>query len=211
MKYLGGMKYKGVGFTENLTMVFLKSQYKQQKFIADAVAHYRGVYKKMNEDISDSKSRAWNMHNYMDETISERLEKEDAKQITCKKSCAFCCYMEVAVTNDEADLLIEFAKEKNIPIDVPRLEKQMNWESASYQDRKCVFLGDDNLCQVYENRPMACRKYFVADDPKKCDTKDYPETLIQRFSVTLAEIIASGIYCLVGSKIMAKALLGKLK
>ena len=28
-----------------------------------------------------------------------------------------------------------------------------------YQDGRCVFLGHDNLCMIYEDRPLSCRQF----------------------------------------------------
>lgn len=28
-----------------------------------------------------------------------------------------------------------------------------------YQDGRCIFLGHDNLCMIYEDRPLSCRRF----------------------------------------------------
>ncbi|MCM2351858.1 MAG: YkgJ family cysteine cluster protein [Bacteriovoracaceae bacterium] len=39
-----------------------------------------------------------------------------------------------------------------------------------YEDRKCIFLGDDGACTVYEDRPSVCRTNAVIGDASQCDT-----------------------------------------
>jgi len=70
----------------------------------------------------------------------------------CTMGCAFCCHLPVLVTAGEAGLLAEVALQR--PEVRARLEKA---------ERRCPFLGDDDLCVAYEVRPLRCRAHTSSD------------------------------------------------
>lgn len=57
------------------------------------------------------------------------------------------------------------------------------------EKRRCVFLGPENDCLVYENRPTTCRKYFVASDPGVCAEPDGRPLILGDLDI---ELMASG-------------------
>lgn len=121
-------------------------------------------------------SRAKTHFQWMDEAIKNHFEAkpQDLKTISCTKGCSGCCYQEVFITDDEAILLSKKIKE-GMEIDYARLKKQAKikdsdaWIPVPKEIRRCVFLGDDSLCRVYDERPLTCRRYFVTSDPKICE------------------------------------------
>lgn len=143
--------------------------------------------------------------------LDEKLEKDPvlASQVTCKKGCYFCCQMNVDITEDEAQVLIELAKEKKIPLDKKTLQRQAKCKGdhskLKPRYRDCVFLGKDKSCLVYEYRPMNCRKYLVADDPKLCDTN--LDTKVRCVVDYLVEITTSAVLSSVEAGPMPKMLL----
>lgn len=99
--------------------------------------------------------------------------------VTCRNGCAHCCKMTVAITGHEAKQLLQVARAKGLPIDTARLERQsayaeQTWQLQPEEDRACLFLGSDNTCQVYEDRPLSCRKYFVVSPPELCNIDKFP-------------------------------------
>lgn len=102
--------------------------------------------------------------------------KDAATKSSCKKGCCHCCYIKLDVYESEAT---ELFKSYDRSCD----ERVIKQSSASHlhpddyvielskDDRKCPFLKD-NLCSVYEHRPLSCSTYYVVSDPKECDT-DY--------------------------------------
>lgn len=95
-----------------------------------------------------------------------------AKVSSCRKGCSYCCYINVDVSALEAEILKPFVRAE----DIPQLEKQKNLDfqgflKLPYEDKKCIFL-ENNQCRVYNDRPLACRKYHVISDPEICNTKD---------------------------------------
>lgn len=90
----------------------------------------------------------------------------------CRKGCNFCCYINADISSVEAEILMPFVRES----DIAQLKKQEGkdrnaYDTLSYQDRKCIFL-EKGSCRVYENRPLACRKYHVVSDPELCNTEN---------------------------------------
>lgn len=148
--------------------------------------------------------RARLVHKDVDVAIKEHHEKEpeEAAGIRCRSGCNACCYTAVGVTKDEAELLAERVV-KGVKIDVPRLMRQQEaarddkaWftDEIAHKDRACVFLGEDGKCKVYEDRPSACRKYFVFTDPKFCDVEKYPKKGVGNLVSHGAECITSASY-----------------
>jgi Fe-S-cluster containining protein len=94
----------------------------------------------------------------------------------CKQGCSACCHTQVSVTKDDADLLAQKVND-GFPVNRDRLAVQMAtknsssaWYALSYEERKCVFLNDKNLCSVYDDRPSVCRTNAVLGDASQCDT-----------------------------------------
>ena len=88
----------------------------------------------------------------MDRLIEhEKASNDNARNITCKKGCFWCCKLpEVSVTLDEASELRAYAS--RYPV----------------QNGACRFLLG-GLCEIYDERPLSCRKYFSMDKPELCE------------------------------------------
>lgn len=119
-----------------------------------------------------------------------RLNK---RKTSCHKGCSFCCHYRVELSEPETQLIKQHIKEKQIPIDKKLLEAQQGVSVGDYWDlpkekSKCVFLGDDESCRIYEIRPMACRNLLVDSDPKNCDKKEGSVSVIADFE---PEVVAA--------------------
>lgn len=129
------------------------------------------------------------LHDEVDNDI--RNTPFDLAPISCSKGCSACCHMNVDVSMPEAEILQAFVQ----PEDMELLEKQSHydfttWDTQSHEQRKCVFLKN-NLCSVYEHRPIACRKYFVASDPKDCDSTEGFDKRVQVAVYHKSELFAA--------------------
>ena len=114
------------------------------------------------------------------------------------------------MTPDEAELLMRFCDHMKIEIDWARLGMQARverWRQLDYKSRRCVFLGQDNSCQVYLHRPMTCRKYMVASPPEQCNSQKYPGGETTLLTANRAEIMASALFSANGSDTMPRQLL----
>lgn len=125
-------------------------------------------------------------------------------QTSCKKGCHFCCRQNVQISEAEAMVIVEYCEVNGIDIPRQYLLEQLKYgwrEVASADVGWCVFLKDGE-CSIYPARPLACRKYYVATPPEKCDVIKYPS---DKFNVgviifTLPEIEASAFWSVVDKK-----------
>ncbi len=163
----------------------------------------------------DSLNVAHTVHGLIDDKAQEMLvTSTHGPEVACRKGCAACCHLQVGVTPHEADLLLMYAQQQNIVIDLERLARQAQkddktWRDLAPQDQRCVFLGEDNACRVYEHRPGACRKYFVKGDPELCDMHKHPDGAVAIVFSAEAEIIHSAAMTEHGAGNMAQMLLRK--
>jgi Fe-S-cluster containining protein len=159
--------------------------------IQEAINQYGNNYMKAINPTNRSKVKAARkMYEIMDKSTSDFLKDNPA---TCRKGCAFCCYVYIETTIDEALVIKNYCNQHNITIDKEALEKQKNLELNTWNGHKCVFLGDDNTCSIYEVRPMTCRKYYVASEPKLCNTRIGTNRIAILHNLD-AEVMAAGIF-----------------
>lgn len=91
-----------------------------------------------------------------------KLHQEAFRKIDCLV-CANCCKTTSPIFRD---------------VDIKRLSKRLRMPESKFidtylkidedrdyvlQSSPCAFLGDDNYCSVYEDRPLACREYPHTD------------------------------------------------
>ncbi len=119
--------------------------------------------------------------------IFDRVKKEFPKEVFCREKCSDCCYAIFDLTLVEALYLKEkfqkkfSGKEKNDLLEVAgktdrvlvRLKRdaykkvkdgadQIEIVAQMSQERvRCPLLGQDNLCVMYEHRPITCRVYGI--------------------------------------------------
>ena len=140
--------------------------------ITDFIVHH---LKKMSSPLE----RARFVHNVVDEYNREIFAHPLVKELSpCKAGCSGCCHTQVSITEDEAQLLAARVQE-GITINYSLLQKQNealncseNFYKLSYDERKCVFLGTNGKCQVYEDRPSVCRTNAVLGEASQCSTKN---------------------------------------
>lgn len=157
--------------------------------------------------------RARAAHRAVDHALAER--GTDMAAVSCRAGCAHCCHIQVDATGDEVELLAELV-EKGLTIDMGALKVQAKaddldkWRRLTKDQRRCVFLGDDNRCRVYEDRPSVCRSYFVISPPDDCRELTGRS---MRLLVTKAEIAVSAAFNLDNGepKPMVTELLRRLK
>jgi Fe-S-cluster containining protein len=117
------------------------------------------------------------MQQFLDQDLANIAS--GAGEITCTKGCNHCCKQVVAITLDEAHLLLRVVRQRGMVLDEDRLRRQADygeetWRDQPAEDRACPFLQDDGLCGVYQNRPMSCRKYFSVANPDLCNIETSP-------------------------------------
>lgn len=162
---------------------------------------------------NNAESIAFTIHLAVDERI-EIMKRTSAHgaDIQCRKGCASCCHLSVDVFPQEAVLLHVVAADQGIALDRAKLARQAKktistWSTLAPEDRRCVFLGDDNACKVYEHRPSACRKYQVKTPPDLCDVVKHPGGQVGIVFDVEAEIIFSASMTTYGAGTLAEMLL----
>jgi hypothetical protein len=181
---------------------------------ADMLSSVRSIFAKFSEKLrcfTPGAERAIAFHRLMD----HELEAAASIPVSCHRGCSGCCHYEVEITSDEAVILAEIVRH-GFPVDRARLDRQAARERKSPEwlrfwspENRCVFLGTDGACQIYDHRPSICRKHLVTTPASSCTDATKQVAPVQ---VLLAEILMSAALSIEGttSASMSKMLLGAL-
>lgn len=109
--------------------------------------------------------------------IEQEYKASPPKDVSCAAGCGACCrQFPKQITDDEADLLAELVRSGVARIDRNALRQQaqdLASKDASVRERgshsPCLFLGPDEKCGIYNDRPAVCRKYHVTSPKENCD------------------------------------------
>jgi Fe-S-cluster containining protein len=170
---------------------FLTLPNEVQETLGKVISQYGENYVKAINPTNRSKTKAAKiMHKLIDKSTEEFLKSNHA---SCKKGCAYCCYVYVEITIDEALAIKNYCIQNNLHIDKETLKKQSALKAEHWGHNKCVFLDENNTCSIYEVRPMTCRKYYVASEPKLCDvtTGTHKIAILHNIDV---EMMTAGIF-----------------
>lgn len=149
------------------------------------IAKYDKIFKaemkkaKSNKDLLIIAQKA---HFSIDRILEIALQENKLNKITCKKGCGYCCVLKISITKQEAILILDECKKRNVNINWSRLKRQKSFNGDNYSDlseshRRCIFLSEKGECKIYEFRPVCCRRYFSVDDIDKCIKR----TTVKRF------------------------------
>ena len=101
--------------------------------------------------------------------IADEALDAAAPYIACGRGCAACCYGPVSLIATEAERIAAFSGRKMTRLPVRPLDVVEKSEKR-FSMMACPFLGPDNLCAIYDVRPMMCRNnHSLASDPALCD------------------------------------------
>lgn len=119
--------------------------------------------------------------------VFEKVKQEYSKEVFCREKCADCCYAVFDLTLVEALYLKEefvsrfSGKKKNDLLEIAdktdralvKLKREAHKKVKNGADQleiiarmsqervRCPLLGPDNLCVMYEQRPITCRVYGI--------------------------------------------------
>lgn len=174
-------------------MLLEKANSAEPQEFESVIVAVRSLFEKYTQTLSDAapgKARAIRLHGLIDQA----MEVAKSLPVSCRKGCGGCCHFAVEVTTDEAELLRNLL-EAGIGIDLGKLARQSELEldSAAWgvpwsDETRCVFLGPDFECRIYEHRPIACRKLLVTTPADLCASSS---SEIEPVRVLLAETIVS--------------------
>lgn len=106
--------------------------------------------------LSNLSKRAKIMRIYV---VADQLSEIRKPHVACKKGCSHCCHMTVRLTSTEAQRLGEV-----IGRAPARLTPEARARPAdAFAGVACPFLVDD-VCSIYENRPLSCRTHASFDE-----------------------------------------------
>jgi len=106
--------------------------------------------------------------------LLERSYQKKTPPMQCGEGCAHCCYTGVTLTQMEWDGILKLVEKKGIDLEeiIERSHRtikkvravlqsnrnieQMDWHNLVV-NQPCPFLGEDQACMVYEDRPLDCR------------------------------------------------------
>ena len=181
--------------SDSLSIQLERSNLKQREYLSKMFEHYLQIYKEECKK-HDPIIIAYSFQKEIDRIIKLQMKKDKiSKKISCKKGCAHCCYLNVAVNIDEALLIIGSTLERKIYLDWGKIKRQAlakndeEWSKLTRDEQRCIFLNKKNACSIYEYRPAACRKYFVISDSDNCNTTT--KGSVARWAPIQAEIIYS--------------------
>ena len=123
----------------------------------------------------------------MVDQVFDRVKKEYAKEVFCREKCSDCCYAIFDLTliealylnhkfnekfsgTEKADLIAIADKTDRALVKMKRDAYKKVKDGADQleivgrmsQERvRCPLLGDNNLCLMYDNRPITCRVYGI--------------------------------------------------
>lgn len=141
----------------------------------------------------------------MIDAVFDRVKNEYPKEVFCKKKCSDCCYAIFDVPLVEALYLKDKFQQKfsgrqkteltKIADKTDRVLVKMKRDAfrevknganeleiigkMSQERIRCPLLGEDNLCVLYENRPIPCRAYGIptstAGESHICGRTDFKQ------------------------------------
>lgn len=97
--------------------------------------------------------------------IVQEIHSEVFKKVDCL-ACGNCCrYTGPLLTEKDKDRIARLLRMKVVDFEAKylRIDEDGDWV---FQKLPCPFLGEDNHCSIYEDRPKACREYPHTDRKK---------------------------------------------
>lgn len=162
---------------------------------------FRKITERMGERLAKIASHyAWarKAHQQVDHELARDMSDPIiADLLACRKGCSACCHTQVSVTIEEASLLAKKIEENELEVDWELLQLQAsysagNWLRLSYEKRKCLFVGPQDDCRVYEDRPSVCRSNYVLGSSSQCSTADGVQRPLRMLKTPRADMTIVG-------------------
>lgn len=148
---------------------------------------------------------------------------DKTSDLKCGAGCAHCCHTGVAATQVEWDGIVDHARKTGLDLNriIQRAQKTVdkikrvldskkNLDSVEWHrlviNQPCPFLNEEQICEVYDDRPLDCRLVVAYRDV--CDSKNLEHA--QR-GVHIEEAIGSTVVAKLQHDQTPKMLRGKFK
>lgn len=93
--------------------------------------------------------------------LIDQIAAVRAPHVACAGKCADCCRMNVSISGLEAKLIADATGRKAVIV-----EGSVEHDQDRFVGVACPFLRDD-LCTIYEHRPLVCRNHASFYDTAK--------------------------------------------
>ena len=107
------------------------------------------------------------------EAATSRIPASTRDAVACRKGCAMCCHLRVAVMPVEVFGVVDYLRLKLSPDAHAEARERIRLAAAEVRARPghdmftvnipCPLLGPDGACTVYPARPLNCRAYHSLD------------------------------------------------
>jgi Fe-S-cluster containining protein len=94
------------------------------------------------------------------QALTSEARQPTAASVPCKKGCCACCYIQVEMSQAEADLIGDAIGRPAVRL--PPGNHTTSKDLLGRPNTPCPFL-DDGACAIYEVRPVVCRNFAIAD------------------------------------------------
>jgi Fe-S-cluster containining protein len=149
-----------------------------KQFLFETLAHLTTL---------DAKNRI----EYIRKQIDHELSHVKKKSLSCKTGCAHCCHHIINVSEAEAFSLPQVEDNAKLLLQVQSLK---DWGSLTKLQKRCLYLSENDSCQVYAQRPLVCRTTLVTSAAENCDLEGNAE--ITPYYVDRAYLLLMAYYSL---------------
>lgn len=92
--------------------------------------------------------------------------QKDLNNPVCRKGCSGCCSNDFEISMTEFFYILRYM---NIHFSVSTIEDFQRKAQEPFHFGPCLFIDhNDEACQIYEARPLICRKYGLLDNLTDC-------------------------------------------
>ncbi|WP_324172244.1 YkgJ family cysteine cluster protein [Sulfurimonas sp.] len=116
------------------------------------VFEFENIKPKLQSLNKDNINLLQEIYQYIDKIVSTQ-----DKVISCSKGCSRCCKMDIQITELEANYISKMTK----------IQYTNNNKISNKHTNNCPFLKND-LCSIYEYRPLYCRYHVIYSNPDNC-------------------------------------------
>lgn len=140
--------------------------------------------------------------------LAEKASKIVQPSTPCRKGCAHCCHIAVAINSLEAEVIGRYTGRvpRRLPATAADVRDRLDNNVTRFSRKPCTFLGADNECTIYPVRPLPCAVHHsIEASADNCD-------LVHNAGAKVSEIDLTRLYMAsVGIAMSAGATFGDIR